>query len=192
MRLILGSGSKWRQQVLRSMGLDFEVLAPDIDEKAVRHDDPEALTLALARAKAAALRSLVTGDAILLTSDQVVVQSGEILEKPLDEAEARLRLEMAASAPIETVCAIVATDLTTGREAWGIDRVRVLMRPLPPEVIETLIKEGRVYDTAGGFQIEHPLVAPHVASLKGELESVMGLSPNLTRRLLRELGFPGV
>jgi septum formation protein len=140
MRLILGSGSKWRQQVLRSLGLDFEILAPGIDEKAIRNDDPEALTLALARAKAAALKPLVTGDAIILTSDQVVVQSGEILEKPLNEVEARLRLETAASAPIETVSAIIATDAATGREAWGIDRVGVVMRPLPPEVIDALIK----------------------------------------------------
>lgn len=192
MRLILGSSSKWRQQVLREMGLTFESLSPDIDEKAIRDDDPKTLTLALARAKAAALRPRVTGDAIILTSDQVVVQGGEILEKPLDEVEARLRLTAAASAPIETVCAIVATDAVTGREVCGHDCVRVVMRPLPPSVIDALIKEGRVYESAGGYQIEHPLVSPHVASIEGELESVMGLSPKLTRRLLSDLGFPGI
>ena len=39
MRLILGSASKFKQEELRNAGYDFEVLAADIDEKAIRHDD---------------------------------------------------------------------------------------------------------------------------------------------------------
>jgi septum formation protein len=91
MRLILGSSSKFRQRLLRELGyLDFEIMVPDIDEKAVTvavmrsHSPPDQLVLAIARAKAEKLKSILgkEADAILITCDQVVVYQGQIREKP--------------------------------------------------------------------------------------------------------------
>ena len=56
MKIILGSKSKGRKQILEEMGMDFEIMVSDIDEKAIRFDDAEKLVLALARAKAEALK----------------------------------------------------------------------------------------------------------------------------------------
>ena len=81
--LILGSGSASRALILREAGLAFEVAKPDIDEKAIRFDDPSRLVMALGRAKAAALREGPFGArfardrALLLTGDQVVVCGDE-------------------------------------------------------------------------------------------------------------------
>ena len=55
MKIILGSASPRRAQILKEMGYEFEVVKPDIDEKAVRDDDPQRLVLALANAKADAV-----------------------------------------------------------------------------------------------------------------------------------------
>ncbi len=55
MEIVLGSSSKWRKEVLRSMGYTFTTMSPDIDEKAIRDADPHILTLKIARAKAEAL-----------------------------------------------------------------------------------------------------------------------------------------
>jgi septum formation protein len=87
----------------------YEVLKADIDEKAIRHDSPTDLVLALAHAKADALLqklaaadsssssgnsraagggSSSSGGTFLITCDQVVVHDGQIREKPEDVAEA--------------------------------------------------------------------------------------------------------
>lgn len=52
MKIILGSQSRSRRKVLEKLGYEFEVMPADIDEKAIRFDDPTKLTLVLARAKA--------------------------------------------------------------------------------------------------------------------------------------------
>ena len=89
MKIILGSKSKGRKRMLEEMGIEFEVMVADINEKAIRFDDPKELVLALARAKAEVLKQKIPEPTILITSDQVVVWEGKIREKPENEKEAR-------------------------------------------------------------------------------------------------------
>lgn len=79
-------------------GLKYDVVTAGIDEKAVRHEEPQQLVLALGRAKRdAILAKLHEQDAgsatqrgpLLITCDQVVVHQGRILEKPEDEVQCR-------------------------------------------------------------------------------------------------------
>ena len=73
MKIILGSQSKGRRHVLESMGYEFGVMSSNIDEKAIRFNDPQKLTIALAHAKADALLPRIQEPALLITSDQVVL-----------------------------------------------------------------------------------------------------------------------
>ena len=82
MKIILGSQSKGRKKMLEEMGYEFEVMSADIDEKAIRFENPKELTLALARVKAEAIKPKIYGSALLVTSDQVVTWNGQIREKP--------------------------------------------------------------------------------------------------------------
>ena len=59
MKLILGSASPRRKKILQGMGYKFDVIVPDIDEKAIRDPDPEKLVLKLANAEADALINLL-------------------------------------------------------------------------------------------------------------------------------------
>ena len=176
------------------MGYTFEVMRADIDESAIRHPDPEALVTALGHAKAdAILRRLPRDDAaagssgapeLLITGDQVVVHRGEILEKPTSAADARRILYSYGSAPAITVGSVVVTDVRSGERFAGVDRAEVYFRAIPPEVIDRLIEQGEVYGSAGGLMVEHPLVSPFVDHMVGTLDSVMGLSKQLTRLLI--------
>jgi len=101
------------------MGYRFETMAADIDEKAIRHDDPRRLTLLLAHAKADALLPRIhTG--LLITSDQVVMCNGAMLEKPDNSEEARRYLEGYAQFPAETVTAVVVTNAGIHMRAEGV------------------------------------------------------------------------
>jgi len=187
LRIVLGSGSKYRQQLLREMGYDFEVISPSVGEQSIRRADPEALALALAHAKADAVVASLQSPALVITADQVVVHQGQIREKPGSADEARQYLRSCGDAPSETVSAVVVTDSASGRRVAGVDVVRIYLRPLPDELIEDRIADGEIFYCAGALRLEDPLIAPYIERIEGEMDSVMGLPKALTARLMAEV-----
>jgi septum formation protein len=187
-RIILGSGSKYRQQLLRELGYAFEVISPDIDEQAIRFADPAELALALAHAKADAVLGELQSPALVITADQVVAHGGQIREKPGSADEARHFMRTGSDGPSETVSAVVVTDSATGRRAAGVDIVRIYLRPLPEALIEDRIADGEVFYCAGALRIEDPLIEPYIERIEGALDSVMGLPKKLTAQLIAEVG----
>ncbi|KKS38785.1 MAG: septum formation protein Maf [Candidatus Sungbacteria bacterium RIFCSPLOWO2_12_FULL_41_11] len=186
MKIILGSQSKGRKKILEEMGYDFEVIPPNIDEKSIRMDDPVKLTLALAHAKADAVIPKIAEDAILITSDQVVVWRGKIREKPENEKEAREFLTSYTRYPAETVTAVVVINTSNGKRVEGVDIARVWFKPIPEELVQKYLATGDVFHQAGGFSTIHPLLENYVERIEGAPDSVIGLPKELTRRLIKE------
>ena len=188
-RMVLASSSTIRGQILREMGIHFDVCPPNIDEKAIRHPVPEELVLAIATAKADALFHRQTAReqldrALVLTSDQVVVCNGKVLEKPQSEAQAREFIgEYARYAP-RTVGACVLSDTLTGGRWTGVYCARVRFSRIPDETVRVLIEQGDVFHCAGGLMVEHPLVQSSILCMEGGLDCVQGLCKATVRRLL--------
>ncbi|KAJ8907959.1 hypothetical protein NDN08_008062 [Rhodosorus marinus] len=192
-KLILGSGSASRKEILGEMGLEFEVLKADIDERAIRHEDPATLVSILGNKKADAILERINskgvpkyeGEVFLLTGDQVVEHNGKILEKPLDEKEARTFIEGYNRAPARTVGSIIITNVKTGERFESVDTAEIYFHEIPGEVIDKLIEEGEVFYCAGGLKVEDPLVSRYVDHIAGGMDSVMGLSKATVERLLK-------
>jgi septum formation protein len=184
MHIILGSQSQGRRELLAAMGYSFAVMPAHIDERAIRSEDPGALTLALAHAKADALLPQIHEPVLLITSDQVVVWQGKIREKPAHAEEARAFLRGYAEGPAETVTAVVVTHTATGLRRQGVDRATVWFRRIPEQVIEQVVARGEVFAHAGGFSITDPLLEAYIERVDGTAESVIGLPTALTRRLI--------
>lgn len=187
MKIILGSQSEGRARILGQMSYEFEVMNPDIDEKSIRLVDPRALTLALANAKADALLPRIHTPAILITADQVIAWNNTIREKPQSADEVRAYLRGYGTHPAETIGAVVTVNTETKTRAQGVDVATVWFRPIPEEVIETMIQEGDVYRRAGGFSIEEPHLQNYIEKIEGAIDSVMGLPIALTKRLIHEV-----
>lgn len=187
MKLILGSKSFGRRQVLEKAGYTFSIIPADIDEKAIRSDDFEELPLLLARAKAEKLVNKINEPAILITSDQVVVHNGELREQPENEHLARKYLSSYATHPAQTNTAVVVTNTETGKQAEGLSIAKVFFKKIPMEIIDQLIDEGKVLHTAGGFIAEHPLLAPYIDRIEGTIDSITGLPMQLTEQLIQEI-----
>lgn len=187
MKIILGSASKSRRRILERTGWPFEVMTADIDEKAIRSDDPKQLTLALARAKAEALLNRVHESAILITADQVVVCNGVIREKPENEAQAREYLESYATYPAEAVNGICVINTMTGKRADALDISKIKINPIPAAIINKLIEDRDIFSRAGGFSAEDPLLAPYVDYIEGTLDSIEGLPMYAVERLILEV-----
>jgi septum formation protein len=115
--IILGSSSSNRQFVLNHSGWQYDVIAPDIDEKAIRNPDPFLLPVIIAKAKATAILSRLDdsrGPFMLLTADQIVLYGSEVREKPINEAQATEFLSSYSEREVSTVSAVVATHYPSG------------------------------------------------------------------------------
>lgn len=187
MKIILGSQSKWRAKELEKAGFVFETMAAEIDEKAIRDDDPEKLVLALAHAKADALVPKIKEPALLITTDQVVVCDGKIREKPVNETEARTFLQSYVKHPAEVVNGVVVTNTATGKREEGIDRARVFYKPLLTTVIDKLIAKGDIMTCAGAFQAEDQMMLAHMDKIEGELDSFAGMPIVLVKGLFSKV-----
>lgn len=187
MKIVLGSQSKGRKQILTEMGYEFSVLSAGIDEKAIRFEDPQQLTLALANAKADVLLERISEPCLLITSDQVVSWHDRILEKPESAQEAREFLEGYAKYPPKTVTAVVVVNTQTKQRAQGVDMATVWLKPIPKVLIDQFISEGNVFSWAGGFGIQDAIKYNLVDKLEGTVDSVMGLPKDLTTQLLKQV-----
>lgn len=187
MKIVLGSQSKARAEILKKMGYKFDVIPAGIDEKAIRDDNPSVLTLKLALAKAEAIIPQLKEPRILITSDQVVVCADRVLEKPESKSEARAHIKLYNKYPAKTVSSVVVTNTRTGKQVSGTDTAEIFFHYIPDEWIDAYIESGDPFQHAGAFDHEHPMMKQFVRKIVGEEASVSGLPMALTCRLIEEV-----
>lgn len=188
MKLILGSQSRNRQEVLRRAGIEFEVLTADIDEKAIRHEDFAKLPLILANAKADTLVQRITDPVMLVTADTVTVYRGKLGEKPESPEEARDVLSSYDEThPIVVHSGLTVTNTQTGQRADGAVTAGITIAKLPSELIDELVHDDSTYTLAGGFTIFDERLKPYIVDVTGGEDTVAGLSVTLLRELLSQV-----
>jgi len=196
-RVILGSKSATRRQIASEMKIEHETMSADIDEKAIRFDDPGKLVEALAEAKAEAILKRLSKEekkteekkrTLLITCDQVVVFDGKIREKPETEEEARMFMRSyKENSPCSTVGSIRVTDVETGKSASSVDVCTIHFKEISEEAMDFLIEEGEVMWCAGGLMVEHEKVRPFVTKIDGSEDGVMGMDKAVCARLINEV-----
>lgn len=184
MRIILGSSSPSRKVVLEAMGFVFDVVSPDIDERAIRRDSPRELVEAIAQAKMDTVLRQIVDDAIVITSDQVIVVDGEVHEKPQTKEEAYQYVATFTRVPQVATGATVVCNTKTGKRLCEVTEVIVTFDPIPEENIREFVESGKALTVAGGLAAEHPLFAPY-AHVRGEFEALMGLPKEKTLEMIR-------
>lgn len=185
-RLILGSASPRRRELLAALGVAFEVRASDVDEQpdgSAPAQLAETLALRKARAVAGAGDAATSGDAVL-GADTIVVLDGEMLGKPAgdNEAASMLRALRVREHEVVTGVAVVAGD----RSATEHIVSRVTMREYTDAEVATYVAGGSPLDKAGAYAIQDRDFAP-VERLDGCECSVIGLPLWNVARLLREI-----
>lgn len=196
LKYILGSGSSSRKLILSQMNWKFDVIKPNLDEKAIGDrssaDGAQELVLLLGTSKADDIMSNLTPEQkdaydVLITCDQVVTHRNKILEKPVDANEAREFIRSYGQYSCATVGSIVLTNIKTGQRVSGVDTATIYLKPIPESIIDELIEEGEIFYCAGGLMIEHPKVEPYINRIDGTMNSIMGLSSELLNALLLQL-----
>jgi septum formation protein len=176
--VVLASGSPQRSEILRKLGIDFEVVLPGVEE--LTGGDPEHEVLENARLKATA----VEPKGLVIACDTDVVLDGKALGKPGDEREARDYLErMSGRAHVVMSGLVVLVD---GEERAGLERTTVVFKELSEAEIERYVRFGEWRERSGGYAIQ-TLGSTLVERIEGSVSNVVGLPVGLLLELAPEL-----
>jgi septum formation protein len=172
--LILASNSPRRSQLLSLGNWMFSVTTSDVDESKLPGEKPAQYVLRLAEAKAHAVARAAGPGHIIIGADTTVVDSGDILGKPKDNAEAVTMLTRLRGHSHQVYTGIAALRVSDGKLVTDLCITNVPMRSYRDEEIESYALSGDPLDKAGGYAIQHPGFQP-VEKLNGCYASVMGL-----------------
>lgn len=182
MRVTLASGSPQRSEILRKLGVEFEVVVPGVEE--LEGGRPEVEVVENARRKARA----VEREGMVIACDTDVVLDGRALGKPADEGEAREYLERMAGRAHTVMSGLVV--LVDGEERSGLERTTVVFKALDEAEKERYVRFGEWRGRSGGYAIQ-TLGSTLVERLEGSVSNVVGLPVGLLLELAPELLEPG-
>ena len=186
-RLILGSSSRYRRELLQRLRLPFDVHAPDVDETPLPGEAPANLAGRLALAKARVVAALYP-DAVVIGADQVTDLNGLPLGKPCthERAVAQLRQLRGQSVVFQTAVAVACA--ATGFEQMLLAPVRVQFRDLADAEIEAYLQAEQPYDCAGSAKSEGLGIALLERIDNDDPSALVGLPLIRTCALLRAAG----
>jgi len=191
--LLLASASPRRAQLLKDIGINFNVITTAIDEAALEGENPIDYTMRLAREKACAGRDaafpvVASGDsvvqgAVVLGADTIVTLGGELLGKPQDETAARETWRKLGGTVHEVVTAVALADAQHCEVQ--VVRTKVWFDVLSEEDMAAYWASGEPQDKAGAYGIQG-LGALFVSRIEGSYSGVVGLPLRETGLLLRD------
>ncbi|MEQ8820373.1 MAG: Maf family protein [Sumerlaeia bacterium] len=174
-RLVLASGSPRRRELLTQMGLQFEVLTSDVDERAIPADHPRTFAIRAAYAKAKDVAAKCHGDnALVIAADTVVTHRDVLYGKPTDAADARWMLGNLSGQTHQVITAIALAKADGGDVLLDSATTRVTFRTLAPEEIQHTIAHDPIFDKAGSYAIQER-AGEFVTRLEGDYYNVVGL-----------------
>jgi septum formation protein len=186
--LYLASKSPRRHELLRQLGVRFEVVDVDVPEVRDPRESPRAYVERVACAKArSGLAAVVSRDpgAAVLGADTEVVLGDRVFGKPTD-AGAAMAMSRDLPGRTHTVVSIVCLAGAAG-EAIAICESSVAIAALDDAAIRDYVATGEPFGKAGGYAIQGRAAA-FIAHLSGSYSGVMGLPLFETARLLRGAG----
>jgi septum formation protein len=183
--LILASSSPRRQELLREIGIPFQVHAANINEDQIAGEAPTAYALRLAQEKAEAV-AVHYPQSYVLGADTIVVVDAEVLGKPKDYADATrmLRLLSGRGHEVTTAVSVVAPGTLAETRA---STTKVYFRVLTEDEIQQYVASGEPMDKAGSYAIQGG-ASLWTDRIEGEFSNVVGLPLSLVTDMLITTG----
>lgn len=195
---ILASSSPRRQEILSTLGINFKIILPDIDEIELPYENPADCVRRLSREKAQNVAyQLNYSPSIILAADTVIVVNSKeepdkeiILGKPLDQYHARKMLNVlrSSSHKVLTGITLTRTGITPIQFTKAV-LTTVFMRDYSDKEIDEYLATNTALDKAGGYGIQDTKFNP-VDHIEGSYSNVVGLPQETVVALLREINFP--
>jgi septum formation protein len=183
-RIILASRSPRRQQLLRQLGIKFDVVIRDNIEAYPPGLSGEEIAVYLAREKAGSFRNKLSDNEIVITADTIVWCNNRVLNKPANANEARLMISDLSGNTHEVITGV--SLLSSVKEKTFSVSTKVTFIRLSDEEINYYIEKFRPYDKAGAYGIQEWIGIAACSRIEGSYFNVVGLPAQKLYEELKE------
>lgn len=152
MSLILASSSPFRKELLNKLGLNFDIVSPDIEEFRKTNETPEQLVFRLAQEKAREVAKTRSG--LIIASDQVATLGDEILTKPYTHKNAIKQLEKSSGNIVIFITSLTLLDTNNDIIETVVEKSKIVFKILSTRQIENYLQKEKPYNCAGSFKSE--------------------------------------
>ena len=185
--IVLASSSPYRAELLRRLQLDFEQIAPEIDESVAPEETADRYVRRLAREKALAVAERSPGR-VVIGSDQCSECRGRILGKPGSIERAIEQLTNASGQRVTLSTAVAVYDPDSGHVEVELVPTHVHFRRLERSAIERYVNLEKPLDCAGAFRAEGLGIALFERIQSDDPNAIIGLPLIALTRLLARIG----
>lgn len=185
-KIILASSSPRRKELLKKLGIPFEVVASQFEELMDSTIDSHSLAKKLSFGKAQAVASYYK-NSIIIAADTFIVCNGELMGKAHTEAEARKMLNKLSGRQHLVITGFAVIDTQTNRTISYSEQSTVYIKKLNKKDIDDYIKSGEPFEKAGAYAIQG-LGAKIIEKYEGDYFNIVGLPINSLSKTLAEFG----
>ena len=171
--IILASKSPRRQELLKSLNLDFEIRTKEIEEIFPPALYREEIPVFLSNLKAKAFEKEIGEKDLIITSDTIVWSENKQLGKPKDAAEAKEMLQSLAGKQHQVITAV--TLFTVAKTKTFFESTNVFFKYLSEEEIDFYIQNYKPFDKAGSYGIQEWIGFAGIEKIEGDYFNVVGL-----------------
>ena len=188
MKLILASNSPRRKEILTKLGLEFEVIPSNYEEKLDTNTFSYELIEDLATQKCLDVVRRADKESLVLAADTVVVLHNKILGKPKDKEDAFNMLKSLSGETHSIVTSICAINTKLNRAALLSTTSYVRFTNWSDEMINYYIEEFNPLDKAGSYGIQE-LPNEYLDKYEGSFDNIVGLCPQAVKAILEQLNY---
>ena len=183
-RIVLGSASLRRKQLMKELGFEFEIIIAKFKEKYPETLAAKEIPVYLAELKSEALEAELDDRTIVITADTVVIVENEVLGKPADFHAAKKNLSKLSGKMHEVVTGVCIRSRER-KHTFGVN-TRVYFKNLRNDEIDYYITHYHPYDKAGAYGIQEWIGHIGIKRINGSYSNVVGLPVQEVYKNLRK------
>ena len=184
-KIILGSASPRRKELLAGLGVDFEVDTRNNFEEIYSPDTPqEEIPHVLSEGKSYGFHRALKNDEILITSDTLVLCDGHVMGKPHDREEAYRMLRLLSGREHKVITGVTVRD--SEKTLTSSDTAIVHFKELTDNEIYHYIDTFKPFDKAGAYGIQEWIGYIGIDRIEGSYFTIMGFPVHLVYRMLQK------
>ena len=179
LKIILASQSPRRKELLTKMGIDFDIIVSNVEEKVDKNTKIEDIPVNLAKIKAQSVFDTIKGDKMVIGCDTIVVYRNKIFGKPKNESDAKHTLKLLSGRTHKVITGLyVLVERNNKVYSYKSTTItKIKMSEMTDSIIDKYIKNGEPMDKAGAYGIQG-IAGMFVEEVIGNYDSVIGLPTN--------------
>ena len=185
-KIILGSGSQRRKELLSQLRIDFEIVPSKYEEDMTMPYPPVQLAKTLAAGKAREVANRVKG-AVVIGADTFCTVDGKLMGKPKSREDAKQMMRNFSGKAITVITGLCLINTVTGKEVQEHDITKIHVKELTEQEIEEYIATGEGDDKAGAMCMQG-LAGALIPGIEGSYSNALGLPVYKVAENLKKLG----